>query len=84
MNPYTGELHQLDSVAASTYAPGDAITSTNFFALPAAPLDQRELREAMREALDRAEQKTMVAVSSQVAQRVRLGERELRRRRQRR
>lgn len=82
MNPVTGECARLDSVAAQRFEPGDAITRETIAQLAKPPAAERDLRAALARALEG--QQAMVAVSAQVAQRVRLGDRELARRRRRR
>lgn len=82
MNPNTGELARLDGVAAQRFELGDRITREDLAKLAPPPAHERDLRAALARALEGDQ--AMVAVSSAVAQRVRLGDREIARRRRRR
>lgn len=82
MNVNTGATYLLDKTLGQATYPGDAITHELLADVaPPAPRET-ELRDAVRQALDRKEH--LVAVDAAVAQKLRLGERELARRHRRR
>lgn len=90
MNAYNGQIYELPSEVGAQAVYGQPITwpmlDVDLTAKPVAELESRTTREsqlaALRAALDRKE--ALVAVSGDVAQRLRLGDRELARRARRR